>query len=154
ILGISEHDLRPDDAGVDGGGVPPKTPAPETCKTDGDCKAPTSCYTAHCDVTRERCSYALCESARACAMGECDVASGVCGAPRDYGLRTPTVSLPDIVLGCGRDAVACAAAVFPFFFVGTSTDTVAFVVDDLLSPAAHRVALHGAALRPTRVLTS
>ena len=125
------------------------------CTADVDCVAPNACYTAHCDLVLGACTYALCEAkGRACSAGHCDVAKSTCDAPQDYGLRTTRYEIGGATLGCPTSANDCFAAIYPFVFVGTTTDVVIVRADDLRATAFTAVNHGGSPVPPARIVAS
>jgi hypothetical protein len=159
VLGIEEGSPKPvtDDAAPplsDAADAPDvNAGAPSTCKVDADCVPPNGCYTGRCDVVVGACAYLRCETkGKACSAGTC-TAKLTCAADHDYGFRATSYKV-DAALGCKGNAQACVAAAFPFLIVGTTTDTLALVVDDMVAAAATKIPIVGLGFRPAQIVTS
>ncbi len=158
ILGIEEGSPKPppEDAAPpsDAATEPETTAGSSRCTVDADCIAPNGCYRGRCDTVLGACAYSFCETRdKACSAGTCDLATLTCGNDRDYGFQTTSYPL-GVALGCKASPQACVAAAFPFLFVGTTDDTSAFLVDDLLAASPKRIAVGGVTFHPAQVLAS
>ncbi|MBX3190187.1 MAG: hypothetical protein KF819_24380 [Labilithrix sp.] len=160
IFGLEEQGLRPPegdggDGEVEAEAGPAARPAFEPCNADVDCVAPNGCYTPRCDTVLGACTYALCPSkARACAAGVCDTTTFTCKGERPYGFDTTSYAVIGATSGCGPNASACVAAVFPYVFLGTRDEVVALRVDDLLAKVPSKVAIADMTTRPMQIVAS
>jgi hypothetical protein len=145
---------QPKDTGSDG--PPPITPEAGVCTTDTDCKATTDgCLKAHCDTPRKACVFDVCKPA-ACQTSTCDTSTSThtCGAsPKTHKFLAAQFPVQSGI-GCGGNARACFAAVYPYVFVGTPNGVVAFSAADPGNATPASVAVTGLGFVPGSIVTS
>ncbi len=158
VLGIDERSRSTPsmDAGPPETGVDAAPPGPiERCAKDSDCVPPNGCYTPRCDRALGACTYALCdEPGRTCSIGVCNEATFTCGDFKTYGFRTGGYPIPNVTLACATMADGCAAAIFPFLFLGTATGVIALRIDNVVAAAPTVVPIGGADIGPQQLVVS
>ncbi len=108
-----------DDAGADG-----FASSVVGCHAQAECKSVDPCVTARCDEGAAQCVFEVCPTGDQCGAASCTTL-GKCGVTTTFGYHAGSFRVPQ-GLGCAT----CAAAVFPFFFVATQLDVLAFRVSD------------------------
>jgi len=135
ILGLddAERPLRDDnEGGSTDGGADASLSQGGRCISDDDCTDLDPCLSKRCERSTGRCLYATCQP-KACERATCSAGSSrSCTQTSElYNAVAGDLGLPGVALGCGGDAPACFAAIYPFAFVGTTTGVVAVPVADL-----------------------
>ncbi len=136
------------DAGVVDTGTPEKPDGAATCATDNDCTSSDGCLRGKCDTTRKRCVLELCKPS-ACNVGTCNEPAHSCGAPTPYKYKATQFTLPS-PLAC----VKCAAAVYPWLYVVTTSGLVAYDVSNPANAKPATVPITGLGFLPSALVVS
>jgi hypothetical protein len=127
------------DSGAHDGGV-----EAGRCSVNSDCTSSNECLVGACDAGT--CSFSVCPT-QACQGSSC-LGTLVCSPPVSYGFHATQISVNGAV-GCGGNAQACIAAAYPFVFVGTTSQVVAYAVSDPSNPSPTPVPISGLPFVPT-----